>query len=649
MVKKKLYPVVKFTVRAPLHTYVKETITEDKILQAERIYKLWLASFDIGNIPFIILTNHIKELQLGDMEGTLRWLDAGELLKYFEDKGYPPEHVVKKLCKVFMIEPDIEEDEETKEKKIDVRKTMLKIINLNRFFKLTLPITDEYLQELLGNPEKLQKEIDFFITEKMKKDSRVYFWAKTCLPIVSDALEDYWIERYRGHTFVVKPPKTGFSYFAQKVGRCVGYASSASIRGFSDSQGNIRHGVIHANFGSIMLDEASHYKDIVADVALTFMELGKQEVTTAGLTLTNLGAPKLTITINAGQDVAKPRDFLEALDKMLPKLTTVPEAFGSRFGLIIFARKMQPVEMKEFVSQKEIKKNELVVRSIFEEASKYVKEIYAGYRIQEWLNKPLPEYEKQVRKLVDKLPEQYLFGQRVKIFWLDHAKSGYRHVRGVALEAALVDLIDRIIESKGIITEDLEDEILEKAEEYLQTVININLDSLREMINVTEETEPLLKELIQKRYKSVEQGYIKALIKLLAIAVKKEGFNPERYFVLEELSKYYDKLSDEEKKEFGARYAHGFSKIIQAIEKLKPSGLKNLQHKLETDFGIELSRSDTQKVWLLRVLSETIMLLDWDTRDTRDTDTGGNNTMGVSGVPSVPSVPKQGGVDDESS
>ncbi|RLG59908.1 hypothetical protein DRN86_03480, partial [Candidatus Geothermarchaeota archaeon] len=311
------------------------------------------------------------------------------------------------------------------------------------------------------------------------------------------------------------------------------------------------------------------------------------------------------------------------------------------FGLIIFARKMQPVKMEEFVSQKEIKTNELIVRSIFEEAAKYVKEIYSSYRIQEWLNEPLPEYERQVKLLVEKLPEQLLFGQRVKIFWLDHAKSGYRHVRGVALEAALVDCIDRIIESKGIITEDLEDEILEKAEEHLQTVISINLDSLREMINVTEETEPLLKELITQRYENIRQGYVKALVKLFAMAVREEGFNPDRYFVLDELAKYYDKLSDEERNEFGTRYAHGFSKIIQAIEKLSPSGLKNLQQRLETDFGIELSRSNTQKVWLLRALSETIMLLDWDTTDTRDTVHSYENSVKVSGVPSVPSVPNE--------
>jgi len=69
---------------------------------------------------------------------------------------------------------------------------------------------------------------------------------------VSDSLDDYKLERFRGHAFIVKNPKTGFSTFALKCGKVVDYSTAASVRGYCDSQGNIKHGTFHGQFGSLV-------------------------------------------------------------------------------------------------------------------------------------------------------------------------------------------------------------------------------------------------------------------------------------------------------------------------------------------------------------------------------------------------------------
>jgi hypothetical protein len=596
----KVYIPTRFVVKKPIYLHINQTIGQDRVIETEPVYKLWLCSFGEGNPNFLILTNHIKELTLGDNEACLISPNPMDLVSYFAEKGIPQPQAIEEICRKLHIEP-IETNGQ-----INYQATWNEIIQLGRIYQLTLPIKNEYLQHLLKHPEKIQEEIELYLTEGCIKDPKVIFWAKSRLIRVSDELKDYWIEKYRGHAFIVKPPKSGFSTLSDKIGRNVTYTTSASIRGFADAEGIIRHGIYHANFGHVGLDEASHYKELVSDIALTFMELGKHETTTAGVKVTDYGAPSISIICNAGKEIATPSDMFEAIDKMLPNLTTVPEALGSRFGLILISNKLKRVESKEYISQERLQENKLIVESLFELAIPKVKEIYRNEGIQAWLNNPIEGYKEAIQNLVKQFPEQLLFGERAKIFWLDHVE-GFRHIRGVALEAALVDCVGDILNSE--VNNELIDLILEEAEENLEIVKSINLDSLREMIEITESSEPEIKKLIISRFESLK-GYKKAIVFAYALGLATKKLGLARFTILDELGSIYNEIDREKLKElFGSKYSLGFSSVIQTFETLTPEAKNEVCRELEAKFGIELSYSSDKRVWTIEKKSNTIDFL----------------------------------------
>jgi len=235
--KKKIYPLTKFVVRREIYLHINKKF-EDGIINIEPSYKLWEAVFGAGNKPFLILTNHIKELDLGDNKACLKVLQPDEAFRYLTEKGITKE-ILEKLCNTFKVKIEKENDE------MNLTKTLLSFVESVEIYRPTLPISDDYLQELLKNPEKLQNEIIFYLDENCEKDSKMLFWAKTCLVKISDNLEDYKLEKFRGHAFIVKNPKTGFSTFALKSGKVVDYSTAASVRGYCDSQGNVKHGTFH--------------------------------------------------------------------------------------------------------------------------------------------------------------------------------------------------------------------------------------------------------------------------------------------------------------------------------------------------------------------------------------------------------------------
>jgi len=600
---KKTYKPTKFFVVKELYLHVKKHVDRDRsIVQTEPIYKLWVANLGKGNPPFLVLANHIRDFRLGENKAVLMKLMKPEIAKYFKNHGYP---------NLQMYSEYIEEV-----KNWFKRQGFLNTQNYEQaleeyarnyvgseIYKTTLPLSNEYLQLLIDNPDELKKEINLFLYEGHKKDPKFIVWAKSRLVIVSDELNDYWIEQYRGHAFVVKNPKVGFSRFGQKLGRCVGRTSIPSISGWADAKGNIHYGSGHGNFRSLMLDEAGRYQEIVLDFSQTFMEQGKQENDSAAYTFVNLGAPSVSVVTNAGEKTASPKDMLYAIDNILPRVTSVPEAFGSRFGLNIFNYKLLRALQEKFIDKKEILRNQLVIDSLFEVAAPKIKLLYRNAIIQKWLEQLLKEYKQQILNLADKFPGSF-FGKRCKLYWLEHAEGAYRHVRGVALELAIVDKLGEIL--KRNVDDALADNIIKKAEEELQTVISINLDSLKAMIEITEETKPIIQKMFAQRYENLKPTYVKALVFAYTHAlVKKPLLNPKQFLNLDELSVTYNSVKSEKLRSmFTAKYALGFSAILQVLNKLSPEARKDAIGLLETRLNIDLRYSNDE--WSIRSVGNEI-------------------------------------------
>lgn len=112
-----------------------------------------------------------------------------------------------------------------------------------------------------------------------------------------------------------------------------------------------------------------------------------------------------------------------------------------------------------------------------------------------WLNNKLPEYATKLDELAATIFER---DSSVAKFIIGH-KEAYRHIRGLALRFAIIEVADEIFNElrkyQPSILDDLDelyDEVLEPfvgkitqiAEEKLKTVLNINLKSLNKMVSI---------------------------------------------------------------------------------------------------------------------------------------------------------------------
>ena len=600
---KKFYKPTTFYIQKELYLHVKRHVDRERnIVQTEPIYKLYVANLGKGNPPFLILTNHIKNFKLGENRAVLMKLPKQEIDNYFKKHGFPNLQMYSEYIKEVKNWFESQGFLNTQKYEDALRQYATKYVG-SEIYKITLPLSDEYLQWLIDNPNELKKETNLYLYEKCKKDAKFIIWAKSRLVIVSDELSDHWIAQYRSHAFVVKNPKVGFSRYGQKVGRCVGRTTIASISGWVDAKGNVHYGAGHGNFRSLVLDEANRYQEVVSDFHQTFTEQGKQENDSAAYTFANLGAPTVSTISNAGEETATPTDMLYAIDSILPRITTVPEALGSRMGLIICSYKLLRALKLKFVSQEEIFRNQLIIDSLFEAAAPKVKLLYRNVKIQMWLEQQLEDYKQQILSLVNGFLDPF-FGKRCKLFWIDHAEGAYRHVRGVALELAIVHKLGEIL--KRDVDDALVNEIIKKAEEELQTVISINLDSLKVMIEITKDVEPLIKKMFALRYENLKPSYVKALVFAYTHAlVKNPQMNPKQFLNLNNLSASYNSIETEKLQNmFGPKYSLGFSTILQALNKLSSEGKKDVTALLETRFNIDLRYFN--KEWSIRSVGNEI-------------------------------------------
>ncbi len=608
----KLHPRTHFTAVRPFYTHIRKDM-QGAILRATPAYKLWLCSLGESNPPFLLVSDPRGDLPKGEHCLTLRQLDFADLYAFFEKNGYPDPETIKHMARLF----------NARSQESDAREFFHEIMKGGHFFRTCSPLSDGYRAHLLENMETLDHEIELFLSEGCRKDPRILFWARSRLVKASDNLADHWLEKFRGHALVIKNPKAGFSHLAQKLGLCAGYASAASIRGYADGDGRVVHGLYHNLFGSLTLDEVSHYRDIVSDLALTFMEQGKQTVISAGVRIQNVGAPSISMILNAGCDMATPRDMLEAIDRVLPQLTTVPEAFGSRFGLIIFSGTLLQTEQLTHVPQDTVEETALVVSALFEVVVPQVRTIYRHPRVQEWLNQTIAAYRDRILRLSQHFPEQFLFGKRCKIFWQDHARGAYRHVRGVALEHALSRMVGELLSApssgpavgveavepvepvRGVgVSEDLISRVLDLADDALADVMAINLESLKQMVEATSASQDVLREIQVSQFDSLRPGYLKAMVFAYVLWVARKKPPPRQYATFTDLTIIYNDIDKSILREYVGNWYENFGRVVDGFEKLTPAGRNEVARTLGTRLGIDLVYSGNEGMWLLRAVND---------------------------------------------
>ena len=311
--------------------------------------------------------------------------------------------------------------------------------------------------------------IENVVNFKAKKDPRLSIIFKATL------LRGFNMQ-YSPHTIIATNPATGKSSFYEKAGKRFDKISPNQLIGFAKGTDEVHQGSINNQIYTLAIEQIENqlFTNLFSFL-LSFMESGKSMVGTGGVEFKVDGTCPIILTANpTGYDVDKTNSFRVLIDK----LSDNQMALGRRLGIIVFGTDYKQIEKLGMFDEVEWGKYFMVYRAIEERISKVIQEgVFEDSRFVTWLEGEIPDYNTSLLKTFT------ITDSDVKDFIESHLEQGHRHLRGAALNCSLVDNMDKLLDFTKIdgfvwLPDELVQDILSDAKEYLKKLVNINLGSL---------------------------------------------------------------------------------------------------------------------------------------------------------------------------
>ena len=398
-----------------------------------------------------------------------------------------------------------------------------------------------------------QEYVDKLVEWKKGKDPRLKLIHKSKLLRIPYL-------KYAPHSLEMTPPGVGKTYFYICSGHVVDKATPKSVLGFAKSPEEIYYGTAHNSELPIAFDQLeSQTSAQLARYVFNLFEFGFATVDSGGVrfevrtksSFAYLGNPKV-------------KEGRKDLSWLFIHLSTNP-AIGRRFSWILFEtddKRMPAIKEKlTQVEEEEWRSAFSQFRAVEEFCLPKLKKIWNDKKVTNWINTPLEGYREAIENYVSNTQDPVLRG-----FLLSHAEAQHR-VRAAALQIALVERLDKIALDSITI-----EELIEAAEEVLPEVININLESIKVMVEAWGQ---LTAESVNAWFNSLPE-YLKHIASAIIHYIKA---NPERSsFSLNEIP-YTD---------VGMEY------LSKAVDRLKRSerGLSLLNYL--SQFGITVKRDEAE-------------------------------------------------------
>lgn len=507
------------------------------------------------------------------------------------------------------------------------------------YFYVEAPqINEAYRRKLLDmSCDKLDELVDDFITDGYDYDPRIMKWGESGLIRISDNPQDHRLERFRGHSLIVKNSSSGCSTIGERIGINYGKSTAASLYGYSTGKEDYPP-LIHNEFGSFVFDEFLN-QDPIAHGVLNYMQTGRAKSASAAKEIEAKGLAKLSWVGNLPRDTATPEDMIISLERAMEKIA--PEGvvgLGARIGFILWDNSVQGAETNKekkisFEKSEELK---AVVEDIIKCATPLICGIYNTEIIQEWLEEPDNEYKEKTKELSERILQ--LGNNRLKTF-IENNGNAYRHVKGIALEVALKRHLGDFLHDKYNV-----EDILKTAKEEYEEIKSINLDSFIRCIGWFSTLN--VGDLIMQRFRALSYKSSQGLILSIIQGIQMGEVMNDRLITLPELERFFNQVEREKRINILGNTSK-WTYLLQKIPKKKSK--KKFESQLYTLFQIETLEYDgdlalrvRDKDLLSKISVERIEKEIMGTTDTTGT-TGTTDTTGTDTIPNVPNVPKKRG------
>lgn len=286
-------------------------------------------------------------------------------------------------------------------------------------------------------------------------------------------------QRYNSHAIVATNPATGKTEFYDKCGIRFDKITANSLIGFSKGSKEVYYGAIHNQIYTLTIEQIeSQVASAFLGFMLSFMEKGESNLHVGGVDMKIKGDCPIVLTANpTGYDADKIASFKSLIDH----LTTNHLALGRRFGIIVYGNDYKTVDQTAYLDEEEWVLYFELFRAVEEFAWPKISKIWRNKEVLKWLNRPIPNYNEKVKSITEKI-----YDSSVQDFIKTHASAGFRHTRGAAFSCAILDSMPNIVQMDEDDLDMLVKPILAKADENLDLIVGINLQSFANMATLLE-------------------------------------------------------------------------------------------------------------------------------------------------------------------
>jgi hypothetical protein len=368
------------------------------------------------------------------------------------------------------------------------------------------------------------------------------------------------------HALTVTPPGTGKTTFYEKIGVNLGRVTAKSFLGFAKSPEDIYPGIIDGLDEPINVDEIENEGSFfIAQHLNNILESGHDKVG-AGAVLFEVNC-KSIFNFSANPSSSS-KDPAKNFGTLISRLSSNP-SIGRRVALLLYIPSNNNKGFKQISSK--LSKEEEEEWKNFVELFRMVEE-YSRPKIEKiidlawpWINTPMEWYEKEVLHTIEQYEGEA--PQNVLEFLKAHVYATSR-IRAGSLFIAIVNNLDSIALMLDI-SKEFVDELVEEAEDYLQKLLEINLQSIA---NIAQALNEELDSAAHVFYESAPE-YLKVILEACT-AYKSKNNSAEK--VLVNSIPYNPKLE-------------GYEYISKAIDHLKKrKRINTLLENCEKYFGIDL-------------------------------------------------------------
>jgi chaperonin cofactor prefoldin len=386
------------------------------------------------------------------------------------------------------------------------------------------------------------------------------------------------------HAHIVLPGSTGKSEYYSTIGQLEDKVTDNSLIGYADSKGP-KPGSLDKTELPIAFDQVeSLTRGNILRYLFNIMEKGEAIIDNAAHPFTIWSKSTLIFLSNP---IGDPKTQYSAFLEKLCKNPTI----GRRFGIILYKKDAKRITSKVKDLKGELTEKIELFRAIEEYAGPEINKIIDN--LWKWLNEQNEEWITQALSLIKGLENE---NEELATFLREFIINGGSHMRGAALNCAIVDNLDKIALKEYKI-----EDILRDAEKYLNELLRINFNSIE---TITQNYKKGIEE-VQKRIFNTLPTYMKEIMSAIELWRRKLK-NEEKEKIAIPYKLYLETIP------YKPQTAQYFSNIIKDAKKANPSKYND---DLKINFGLEIKKEDNNIyaiIWNLTPTQTITPLGNWE-------------------------------------